>query len=64
LAAIRSPRADSASTYIDGIASGKSSEVVAIEHPEIHLHPALQAELGDLFLDSALGEDLGHGKAW
>lgn len=25
-----------------------------IEQPEIHLHPALQAELGDVFIDSAL----------
>jgi len=31
-------------------------QLVAIEQPEIHLHPALQAELGDVFLDSALGE--------
>jgi len=30
--------------------------LVAIEQPEIHLHPALQAELGDVFLESALGE--------
>lgn len=29
---------------------------VAIEQPEIHLHPALQAELGDVFLESALRE--------
>jgi len=29
---------------------------IAIEQPEIHLHPALQAELGDVFLASALGE--------
>ena len=29
---------------------------MAIEQPEIHLHPALQAELGDLFIESALGE--------
>jgi AAA domain, putative AbiEii toxin, Type IV TA system/Protein of unknown function (DUF3696) len=28
---------------------------LAIEQPEIHLHPALQAELGDVFLASALG---------
>lgn len=27
-----------------------------IEQPELHLHPALQAELGDLFIESALGE--------
>ena len=31
-------------------------ELLAIEQPEIHLHPALQAELGDVFLESALGE--------
>ena len=30
--------------------------LLAIEQPEIHLHPALQAELGDVFLQSALGE--------
>jgi hypothetical protein len=28
--------------------------IVAIEQPELHLHPALQAELGDVFIDSAL----------
>jgi hypothetical protein len=32
------------------------NRIVAIEQPEIHLHPALQAELGDLFIESALGE--------
>ena len=26
-----------------------------VEQPELHLHPALQAELGDLFIESALG---------
>ncbi len=31
-------------------------QIVAIEQPEIHLHPALQAELGDIFIESALGE--------
>ncbi len=35
--------------------------LVAIEQPEIHLHPALQAELGDVFLESALG---GQGNAF
>ena len=29
--------------------------LLAIEQPEIHLHPALQAELGDVFVESALG---------
>ena len=31
-------------------------KLLAIEQPEIHLHPALQAELGDVFLQSALGD--------
>lgn len=30
--------------------------IVAIEQPEVHLHPALQAELGDVFIESALGD--------
>lgn len=32
------------------------NQIVAIEQPEIHLHPALQADLGDVFIESALGE--------
>jgi hypothetical protein len=31
-------------------------QLLAIEQPEIHLHPALQAELGDVFIESALGD--------
>jgi predicted ATPase len=31
------------------------NKIIAIEQPEIHLHPALQAELGDVFIESALG---------
>jgi hypothetical protein len=30
--------------------------LIAIEQPELYLHPALQAELGDVFIESALGE--------
>jgi predicted ATPase len=33
------------------------SRLIAIEQPEIHLHPALQAELGDVFINSALGQE-------
>ena len=36
-------------------AYASSGKLLAIEQPEIHLHPALQAELGDVFLESALG---------
>jgi AAA15 family ATPase/GTPase len=35
---------------------GLSDSLVAIEQPEIHLHPKLQAELGDVFIESALGQ--------
>ena len=31
-------------------------KTLLIEQPEIHLHPAHQAELGDMFIRSALGE--------
>lgn len=37
-------------------ASGNQKKLVAIEQPELHLHPAMQAELGDVFIESALGE--------
>jgi hypothetical protein len=32
------------------------NKTLLIEQPEIHLHPAHQAELGDVFIQSALGE--------
>ena len=35
-------------------------EIVAIEQPELHLHPALQAELGDLFIKVALRDKLSQ----
>lgn len=31
--------------------------ILAMEQPEIHLHPGLQATLADVFLESALGEN-------
>ena len=37
-------------------AYASKDKLLAIEQPEIHLHPALQAELGDVFIESALGE--------
>ncbi len=37
-------------------AYASAAKLIAIEQPEIHLHPALQAELGDVFLESALGD--------
>lgn len=36
-------------------AFGSYDQIIAMEQPEIHLHPALQAELGDAFIESALG---------
>jgi hypothetical protein len=38
-------------------AYASQNQIIAIEQPEIHLHPALQADLGDVFIQSALGED-------
>jgi len=37
-------------------AYGSSGRIIAMEQPEIHLHPALQAELGDVFIEAATGE--------
>lgn len=41
-------------------AYASQDRLLAIEQPEIHLHPALQAELGDVFIESALGKDTGN----
>ncbi|MFZ1641233.1 MAG: AAA family ATPase, partial [Candidatus Contendobacter sp.] len=38
------------------LAYGSEGKLIAMEQPEIHLHPALQAELGDVFIEAALGE--------
>ena len=37
-------------------AYANKNQIIAIEQPEIHLHPALQADLGDVFIQSALGD--------
>jgi hypothetical protein len=36
------------------IATAATNSLVMVEQPEIHLHPALQAELGDLLVESAM----------
>lgn len=36
-------------------AYGSRGKLLAMEQPEIHLHPALQAELGDVLIEAALG---------
>lgn len=33
------------------------NRLIIVEQPEVHVHPALQAELGDVFIESALGEN-------
>jgi hypothetical protein len=38
------------------MAFGSEGKLLAMEQPEIHLHPALQAELADVFIESALGK--------
>jgi len=38
-------------------AYASNDKLIAIEQPEIHLHPAVQAELGDLFIETALGQN-------
>lgn len=37
-------------------AAAHKERLIAIEQPELHLHPAQQAELGDVFIESALGD--------
>jgi len=37
-------------------AYASQNQIIAIEQPEIHLHPALQADLGDVFIQSAFGK--------
>lgn len=37
-------------------AYASKKQIIAIEQPEIHLHPALQTDLGDVFIQSALGD--------
>ena len=39
-------------------AHDSSASVVCIEQPELHIHPAVQVALGDLFIDGALNHDL------
>jgi hypothetical protein len=38
-------------------AYASTQKIIAMEQPEIHLHPALQAELADVFIESAVGQN-------
>lgn len=38
------------------LAFNSTESLITMEQPEIHLHPSLQADLGDLFIESALKE--------
>jgi hypothetical protein len=38
-------------------AYASTKRIIAMEQPEIHLHPALQAELADVFIESAMGNN-------
>ncbi len=35
--------------------------IVAIEQPELHVHPAIQVGIGDLFIRAIQADDLGFG---
>ncbi len=37
-------------------ALGSSGRLLAIQQPELHLHPRLQTAIGDVFIESALGD--------
>ena len=39
-------------------AQDSSASLVCIEQPELHIHPAVQVGLGDLFIDGALNHEL------
>ena len=38
-------------------AYASKEKVIAIEQPELHLHPALQSEIADVFIETALKEN-------
>lgn len=38
-------------------AYANEKKIICVEQPELHIHPALQAELGDVFIESALGKN-------
>lgn len=45
---------------IEGVSSGRLTRgcpIICVEQPEIHLHPRLQAEIAELMIDTACGEN-------
>ena len=47
---------------IQGIIS--EQKVICVEQPEIHLHPRLQADLGDFLIDTAISRRGNKGNQW
>lgn len=45
-----------AASLLDPRLKGRFGHIIAVEQPELHLHPAMQAELGDVFIESAMGD--------
>jgi hypothetical protein len=47
---------------IQGVIS--SNQTICVEQPEIHLHPRLQAHIGDFLIDTALSKRRGPANQW
>ena len=41
---------------VGSMAESERERIIGLEHPDLHLHPRLQTDLADVFIDSALGK--------